>query len=133
MNINDILVRSPVNRSASYVVSQKSCSDDKPLSREELAYLVLRLKRKHELMKTLLQIKTRRQHKNAVYKMNAGIQQFRAAKQPRIFAEYIRVGNDIQRLSTELSALRKIRQFVGHAENEWRASRAAQCLGGVPA
>ena len=127
MNINEILVRSPINRSASHVVSQKGCSDDRPLAREELAYLVLRLQRKHGLMKSLLQIKTKRQHKNVVYKMNAGIQQFRAAKQPRIFAEYVRVGNDIQRLLIELSVLRKIRQFVGQAENEWKASRATQC------
>ena len=65
--------------------------------------------------------------------MNAGIQQFRAAKEPRIFAEYVRVGNDIQRLLIELSVLRKIRQFVAQAENEWKASMPAKCADGVTA
>ena len=133
MNINEILVRSPINRSTSHVVSQKGCSDDRPIAREEIAYLVSRLQRKHGLMKTLLQIKTKRQHKNAIHKMNAGVQQFRSAKQPRIFAEYVRVGNDIQRLTDELSVLRKIRQFVAQAENEWKALRSDQCANGVAA
>ena len=127
MNISEILVRSPVNRSTSFVVSQDGCKDETPLTRDELSYLVRRLERKHRLMKHALQIKSKAQHKNMIYKLNIGVRQFRTEKEPRIVAEYVRVGNDMQRLLNELSALRTIRRFVAQAEDECKALQAARC------
>ena len=108
-----VMNNSPINRQAALVTSQTGCVEsEQPLTKPELVYLVDRLKRKHRLLKQVLGIKTHAQHKNFMYKYNKRLPQFRQRDEPRAFAEYIRVGRDIQRLVVELAALKSIRRFV---------------------
>ncbi len=116
MDLHAILVRAPVNRLAASVVSQRRvAAADTPLSREELAYLLDRLGRKQRLLKMVLGIKTKAQHTNLRYKHSRRLPQFRQQQEPRAFTEYIRVGNDMQRLSRELAALRQARRIAALA------------------
>jgi len=101
-----VMNNSPINRQAAIVASQKNCVEqDFDISRQELIYLTERLERKHKLLKNVLQIKTKAQHKNFMYKYNKRIPQFRMEKEPRAFVEYVRVGQNIQKLIEELAQL----------------------------
>ena len=119
MNLEEILVRSPVNSMARQVTSQKNVSEeDKPISTNEIVLLVTRFSRKQRLLKLVLGIKTKAQHKNTIYRFNAGFKQFRASKEPRAMAEYVICGREIQRLNYELSEMRRARRFVAELEDQ---------------
>lgn len=120
MDLHSILTRSPIDAAARRVTSG-GVEVDGPMTREELAALVHRTARKQRLLKLVLGIKTKAQRKNVAYKASKGIPQFRANKEPRAFTEYLRCGREIQRLTRELAAMRKVRQFVARAEQECRA------------
>lgn len=122
MNLHSILTSSPIDSAARRVTSQAGCATDAALlSREELAALVQRLSRKQRLLKLVLGITNKRQHKNTVYKAGKGLKQFRAAKEPRALTEYRLCGREIARLNDELANLRRLRQMVANAENECKA------------
>ena len=130
MNLAEILVREPVDRVARRVTSQTGVAeDDTPLTREELAALVNRLLRKNRLLRHVLGIDTKAKKVNTKYKAKKGIPQFRALKEPRALTEYLRCGQEIQRLGTELAALRKVRQFVAGIEREYKARAASPNTG----
>lgn len=106
----------PINRQSALVTSQSNCVEtDELLSKQELVYLVERLKRKHRLLKLVIGIKTSAQHRNLMYKHNKRLPQFRQKNEPRSFTEYIRVGRDIQRLVLELTKLKALRRFVAQS------------------
>ena len=126
MNLDAIFVRSPINRLAATVTSQRRVAvQDEPLSREELAYIVQRLTRKLRLLKEVLGIKSKAQHRNLVWKTNKGIRNYRAEKEPRAVIEYKRVGEEIQRMNAELAILRKCRQAAAKQEAFAKQSGAA--------
>ena len=105
MDLHAILVRAPVNRLAASVVSQRrAAATDAPLQRAELIYLMDRLARKQRLLKLVLGIKNKRQHKNMKWKANKRIPQYRVANEPRAAAEYCLLGVQMQRLNIELAA-----------------------------
>jgi len=122
-NITAILLRSPINTAAYRVTSQRGCATvDADLTRDELKALINRLKRKLRLLKLVLGISSRAQHKNTIYKYNRQIPQFRQAREPRALDEYVRVGRAIQRLKAELSVRRAARRFVAVEMNAWKAA-----------
>ena len=113
MDFHSIFIRSPVNKTAMKVVSQRGAAEsDKPLDRHELAHIVERLSRKQRLLKRVLNIGNKSQHRNAIYKSNKGFKNYRLDKEPRAFVEYKRIGLQIQHLNTELSAMRKLRKIA---------------------
>lgn len=120
-----VLNGEPINRQARVVTSQRHVATvDTPLTREELAAITNRLQRKQRLLKLVLGIKTKAQHVNTLYKFNKKIPQFRFKTEPRALVEYVRVGQEIQRINTELAALRLVRQFVAQAQQSWRGGHA---------
>jgi hypothetical protein len=126
MKLHDILIRSPVNRVAARVVSQKhAATDDAPLSKADLVYLLQRLERKHRLLKLVLGIRTKAQHVNLRYKHSRNLPQFRKAQEPRAFTEYIRVGHDMQRLIAELAAIKNGMRAT-RDNTQWTAEQKAQ-------
>jgi hypothetical protein len=119
VNLHSILVRSPIDGVAARVVSQRNAAtEDAPMTREEICAILDRLRRKHSLLKMVLAIKTKAQHANLRYKYGKKLPQFRQRKEPRAFTEYIRIGNEMQRLLDELHEMRKLRRFVAAAERE---------------
>lgn len=121
MDLDAILAAEPINGTARRVTSQRgAATEDTPLSREELVELVNRLQRKHRLLRRVLGIKNNSQHQNTLYKARHGIRQYRAAKEPRSLTEYVRCGQEMQRLIQELAELRKVRRFVAEAQREYK-------------
>jgi hypothetical protein len=94
---------------------------DTALSREELAKLVQLTTRKQRLLKRVLGIKTKSQHRNTAYKAGKGIRQYRADKEPRALVEYLRCGREIERLNRELADMRRARQYAAKLESEYKA------------
>lgn len=110
---DDIFVRAPVNKLAAVVVSQKGVAEtDTPLTREELARIVERLGRKQRLLKRVLGIANKSQHRNAIWKDNKRLIQYRAQNEPRAFVEYRRIGQEMARLNVELAEMRKCRRLA---------------------
>ena len=107
-DLNAIFVRSPIDKLARRVTSQRHVSPDDPsLSKQELIEIIDRLIRKSRLLKVVLKITTKRQHKNLKTKDNKGIKNFRSTKEPRAMQEYRRVGGEIHRLTEEVCAINK--------------------------
>lgn len=118
MDLHAIFIRAPINRLVAGVVSQRGASaEDTPLTREELAYIVQRLSRKQRLLKRVLGIANRSQHKNMMWKANKRFTQYRVAREPRAFQEYRRIGQEMQRLNAELSAVKKAFQAAWEAKH----------------
>jgi hypothetical protein len=106
LDLHAILIRAPVNRLAARVVSQRDLGlDSYELQREEICCLIDRLRRKHKLLKHVLKIKTKAQHKNLMYKHSKGLKQYRKQNEPRAFSEYLIVGREIQRLCRALQEM----------------------------
>jgi len=119
MDLHAIFIRSPINRLSAGVVSQRGAAEeDSPLTREELAYIVQRLSRKQRLLKRVLGIANRSQHKNMMWKANKRFAQYRVAREPRAFQEYRRIGREMQRLNAELSAVKKAYQAEWEAKHQ---------------
>jgi len=118
-----VLNSTPINRQAYRVASQAGCAtSDVDLTHEELAEAYERLARKHRLMKFVLRITTKSQHKNVVDRHNKGI---RSNFRPRrITAEYVRVGNAMQVITQRFAELGRVgkeaRQQLGAVEKKWR-------------
>lgn len=111
MNLHGILSSSPVNRLAGAVTSQRGLLPyDSPMSRSEIAQIVDRLSRKQRLLKRVLGIAGKSQHKNTIYKMKRGFKSYRADGEPRALVEYKRVGEQIQHLNSEICRIKKIRK-----------------------
>jgi len=122
MDLHAILIRAPVNKLAANVVSQRrAATADTPLCREELIYLMDRLDRKSRLLKQVLGITNQSQRKNVHARHNKGVRQFRHAKEPRAFTEYIAIGQNMRRLNRELAELNKARKAANVAA--WEARR----------
>jgi hypothetical protein len=132
MDLHAILTSTPIDRVARRVVSQLGAAvGDTPLTQIELAALVNRINRKQRLLKRVLGITSKGQHKNTVYKAKKGIKQWRVEREPRAMTEYLRCGREVQRLTNELAELRKLRRFVAEAEHETQALMAQKSGGEV--
>ena len=111
MDWADLSLRSPINRQARRVTSQAGVrAVDAPLNADEIKPLLARLERKHKLLKHILGVRTKAQHKNLCWKYNKRIPQFRQTTEPRAFLEYVRVGRAIQILTNELAQQRAARR-----------------------
>lgn len=117
MDWTNLCLRSPIDRLARRVTSQKAVAKyDKPLTADEIKLLLARLERKHKLLKRVLGVHTKAQHKSLCWKYNKRLPQFRQAMEPRSFLEYVRVGRAIQILTNELAQQRALRRLVASAE-----------------
>lgn len=101
-----ILTSTPINGTAARVVAQGHATDEGSLTRDELVTLLRRVERKHRLLKHVLGIRNASQHRNAIYKATHGLPQYRRKAEPRAFTEYLRVGEQIQRLVRRLAELK---------------------------
>lgn len=117
MNLHEILIRSPINRTARVVTSQRNVSDDRALDKQELVHLKARLLRKHSLLKVVLCIKSNAQLENMRYARNRRIDSRRIAKNGRAAHELFRVGEAIQKIDKELALLKEARR-VAYASKE---------------
>ena len=107
MDFDRILTSIPINRTAARVVAQGHTTDEGSLTRDELVELLWRVERKHRLLKHVLGIRNASQHRNLIYKHTHGLPQYRRRAEPRAFTEYLRVGEQIQRLVRRLSEVKK--------------------------
>lgn len=105
-----IFAMSPINAAAARVVRFGASAEPPVLTRLERYAILVRLERKHRLLKLALGIRTNAQHKNVMHRHAQGIRQFRQSKEPRIFAEYVRVGSEIQRFSRAIAEERAARR-----------------------
>jgi hypothetical protein len=106
VNIDRILASAPVNTTAARVVSRRrGLEEPSAMTRDEILALIERLQRKLRLLKVVLGIKTRAQHKNLVWKFNKGFKSTRFKADPRSVVEYKRVGEQLQRLCARVSEI----------------------------
>ena len=125
MDIEAILLRSPVDRVARRVTSQQFVEKkDSELTREDINAIIYRLCRKQRLLKVVLKVKTKRQHKNLVSKTLRGNLDYRARIQPRALTEYMRCGTEIHRLTVELADINRVRRFAARLQFEYRTKKA---------
>lgn len=101
-----LLVRSPVDRITRAVTDQRAVArHDRPLTRDELLEILNRCERKQRLLKRVLRIETKTQHKNLVHRWQLGVRQSRVEREPRAALEYVRLGNMMQRYIEEIAQL----------------------------
>jgi hypothetical protein len=125
MDIEAILLRSPVDRVARRVTSQQFVEkEDSELTREEINAIVERLCRKQRLLKVVLKIKTKTQHKNFTRRVSRGGGDYRERLEPRAVAEYMRCGVEIYRLTNELGERTLSRKFAAKLNFEYRIKKA---------
>ena len=117
MNIDRILASAPIDRMAARVVSSsRATATVGDLTREELALLLERLERKQRLLKRVLNITTKTQHKNLMSAMKIGRRNKPAQGLSRLKAnkraafEYKRVGEDMYRLIERIRELKRSAQ-----------------------
>jgi hypothetical protein len=107
LNLNQIFLRTPVNRNAFLATSQKNCVEvEKDLNFTELTDILNRLNRKNRLLKTLLKIKTKTQHKNLKNKFKQGLIKFRSESNKSLIYEYFSVGQQIENIHLRLKDFR---------------------------
>lgn len=123
-----VLNSAPINRTAKVVTSQKHCDAIyRDADKFEIRFAVHLLTRKMRLMKMVLKITTRSQHKNTIYRhSNLGYKSQRGVSR-RLIGEYARVGQSIQILNKRLAEInsvakgeKELRQRLGAVENKWR-------------
>lgn len=115
----------PIDRDAYRATLQRNCSTaDATATREELQHLLSRLERKQRLLKKMLKIKTKSQHKNLVYKGTRQIPQFRQSSPA--FRDYLRNGQAMQLLLQRITELKResdpdklLRRLVAQEETKW--------------
>ena len=105
MDYRDLPAMRPINGRAAGAVSQHGCATETDLSKSELLEIVVRLQRKSRLLKAVLNITNRAQHKNLMWKSNKGFKSDRFKADPRSVVEYRRVGLEIQRLNQAVKAI----------------------------
>lgn len=102
--LTEIGLRSPINRAARRGTTYAA---DTTMSRDELLALTERLTRKRRLLAYVLGIRTKGQKANFTYKWNHGYKNYRAELEPRAAVEYIRVGQEIQRMARRIAELKE--------------------------
>ena len=113
-NFSDLLSATPIDRNAAIVTGQAGCTDGlEQLPERDLMAMKDRMERKHRLLKHVLGIRSKTQHKNLMHKWNKGLPQFRQ-RHSRAFVEYVCLGRQIQDVTRELSVARRARQFVAY-------------------
>jgi hypothetical protein len=112
MNLDAILTSAPINQTAARVVSSpRSPVPMGDISREELIHLWSRLERKLRLLKQVLKITSKAQHKNLVHAINSGrrgrpgVGMLRLTANPRTALEYKRVGEEMKRMQDRIREL----------------------------
>jgi hypothetical protein len=122
MNLDRILTSAPINHTAARVVSSpRNPAPDGDLTREELLYLWSRLQRKHRLLKQVLKITSKAQHKNLIHAINSGrrnrpgVGMLRLTANPRSALEYKRVGEEMQRLAERIREMSAAAKGKGNA------------------
>lgn len=101
--MHDIYSRTPVNKTAALSVSQKNCSEyDEPIRPDEIANRIGILQKNHKNLKDSLGIKNKTQHTNLMYRFNKKTRKTGTHKQPELLTEYVRIGQEIQRLQRHL-------------------------------
>jgi len=117
---DDILQRVPINKMAAIVTSQTNVSLlDIGLTEADANYILDRLKRKHQLLKHVLGVSTRAQHKNLCHAHNSGWQQFRAEKEPKAFIEYRIIGRQIEIMQQIQRRFKADRKLGGTMIHNW--------------
>lgn len=120
-----VLNSAPVDRIAARVTSQAGCAQEYvDLTHAEAMAVIVRLQRKHRLLKAILRVENKRQHKNLIARHKMGLQS--NYRPPRAIAEYLRVGQNILVLQEahakpQDAGLKEARQKLGAIENAWRA------------
>jgi hypothetical protein len=105
-----VLRSAPINADARKAVRQGNCSySDTELTRAELTEIMSRLQRKLGLLKLVLSIDNKAKHSNLIAAIKGkryGSGKFRARQNPRSAIEYVRVGQEIQRMNRALQELK---------------------------
>lgn len=96
MNIH---TRYNINKTSSLTIT----SDHTELSRTETVEVMGILERKHRLIRYLLGIKNRRQHKNMMQRYNKNGRSVSFCRKPKLLDEYIKIGRHIRELMSSLS------------------------------
>lgn len=133
-----VLASSPINSTARSVIGQRRCAvDEAEMGRAELLELLARLSRKQHLLKLVLGIKNRAQHKNflaALKGKHYGSGKSRGYGNPRAAVEYKRVGEEMARLNRRIAELNgeykaeRARTYVEWTPEQRAAYRAARSL-----
>lgn len=114
-----VLNGTPIDRKSRIVTSQARCVEaETSIDRDELALLVQRLDRKRRLLKYVLKIDNKRQHKNVIQRFNNGWHGRSSFRPPRIVAEYVRLGRSTEILNVRLHQLRTERK-ESEIHNNW--------------
>lgn len=118
-NLTDLFLSKPINKLAFMVSSQKNCeSQSVDLTFTELLNIKNILMRKNQLLKKVLGIETKAQHKNLKTKYKYKVGQFRQKNEPRAFAEYILIGHQIHCINKALSEIKDVRREFYKIQNE---------------
>lgn len=124
-----LLVRSPIDRITRLVTGQRAVAkQDRALTREELLEILDRCSRKQRLLKRVLQIDNKRQHKNFVQKWNIGVRQFRVEQEPRAALEYVRLGQMMLRYLEELTQLKAQQKLEAQRRDAAKGARVPVLL-----
>jgi hypothetical protein len=109
MNLDRILASAPINQAAARVTaSSRTPVPVGDLTKDELLALWRRLERKLRLLKQVLKITSKAQHKNLMTAINSGrrhrpgVGMLRLTANPRTALEYKRVGEEMQRLQDRI-------------------------------
>jgi hypothetical protein len=105
--LNDIFTRVPINGTAQRVVGQKNATPDSDIGRDDLVKIIDLLGRKHRLLKRVLGISNRTQHRNLMYRFSKRHHRVDGHKNPRALTEYVFVGAEIQRFMRLLEEKRR--------------------------
>jgi hypothetical protein len=121
--LNRIFTSTPINKTARAVTSQKHCvAVELPIEREEICTILERMRRKQRLLKLVLQVSNKSQHRNLLARFKAGrVSNFRPS---RAISEYSRNGEAMQILNKRLSDMKADKTLVqqlGAIENAWKA------------
>jgi hypothetical protein len=107
MNIFDIYIRSPINRTAATITSNRNCDHDYLLSMDDVRHIMKLLVKKRKRLSAYLGLDTRAKVENLGYKLSKGKSPNYKGNEPRIVMEWRRTGLDIQRFTNRLVELKK--------------------------
>lgn len=101
--LTELGVRSPINRAARRGATYTA---DTTMGRDELLALTERLTRKRRLLAYVLGIQNKAQKQNFIRAWKNGWKNYRTDREPRAAVEYIRVGQEIQRMVRRIAELK---------------------------
>jgi hypothetical protein len=117
-----VMRSTPINSAARRVVKQGNSShDEDELSRAELVEICERLERKSRLLKKIIGIENKAQHKNLKNSVNgkrAGGGIRKAKNHPRAVMEYLRCGMEIHRMIQAIGDLKVAQKASSLVESE---------------